>query len=214
MPFFSTSSQSRHVTRSPLCFHNPSRHANAPLYSISRSRHVTHMLLLSSSRFPLTTKAHRRNCLYQALGWCLGVQPFFFLLKSIAVFGFLVRSWRSADRPRSHLRASLRFQSQCQEHRETHVSRVGHGVDTWDGGTYLVCIQQNHTKHDTVSERLRRWTRNPLGSARRGSNPLGVAIVICRRIRATFFESELCNEQLDRENTRSEARKAGCAPVA
>ena len=27
---------------------------------------------------------------------------------------------------------------------------------------------------DTVSERLRRWTRNPLGSARRGSNPLGV----------------------------------------
>ena len=26
----------------------------------------------------------------------------------------------------------------------------------------------------TVSERLRRWTRNPLGSARRGSNQLGV----------------------------------------
>ena len=30
--------------------------------------------------------------------------------------------------------------------------------------------------HDTVSERLRRWTRNPLGSARRGSNPLGVVL--------------------------------------
>ena len=28
---------------------------------------------------------------------------------------------------------------------------------------------------DTVSEWFRRWTRNPLGSARRGSNPLGVA---------------------------------------
>ena len=28
---------------------------------------------------------------------------------------------------------------------------------------------------DSVSERLRRWTRNPLGSARRGSNPLAVA---------------------------------------
>ena len=27
---------------------------------------------------------------------------------------------------------------------------------------------------DTVSEWSRRWTRNPLGSARRGSNPLGV----------------------------------------
>ena len=32
-------------------------------------------------------------------------------------------------------------------------------------------------EHDTVSERLRRWTRNPLGSARRGSNPLGVVLV-------------------------------------
>ena len=31
---------------------------------------------------------------------------------------------------------------------------------------------------DTVSERLRRWTRNPLGSARRGSNPLGVAMLV------------------------------------
>ena len=29
---------------------------------------------------------------------------------------------------------------------------------------------------DTVSEWLRRWTRNPLGSARRGSNPLGVVV--------------------------------------
>jgi len=28
--------------------------------------------------------------------------------------------------------------------------------------------------HDTVSEWPRRWTRNPLGSARRGSNPLAV----------------------------------------
>ena len=27
---------------------------------------------------------------------------------------------------------------------------------------------------DSVSERLRGWTRNPMGSARRGSNPLGV----------------------------------------
>jgi hypothetical protein len=28
-----------------------------------------------------------------------------------------------------------------------------------------------------VSEWLRRWTRNPLGSARRGSNPLGVVLL-------------------------------------
>ena len=32
--------------------------------------------------------------------------------------------------------------------------------------------------HDTVSEWLRRWTRNPLGSARRGSNPLGVDVAV------------------------------------
>ena len=31
---------------------------------------------------------------------------------------------------------------------------------------------------DTVSEWLRRWTRNPLGSARRGSNPLGVGLCV------------------------------------
>ena len=30
---------------------------------------------------------------------------------------------------------------------------------------------------DSVSEWLRRWTRNPLGSARRGSNPLGVVFL-------------------------------------
>ncbi len=35
------------------------------------------------------------------------------------------------------------------------------------------------SKHDTVSEWLRRWTRNPLGSARRGSNPLGVDCLNC-----------------------------------
>ena len=34
--------------------------------------------------------------------------------------------------------------------------------------------------NDTVSERLRRWTRNPLGSARRGSNPLGVVFCAMR----------------------------------
>ncbi len=31
-------------------------------------------------------------------------------------------------------------------------------------------------RNDTVPERFRRWTRNPLGSARRGSNPLGVVL--------------------------------------
>ena len=39
----------------------------------------------------------------------------------------------------------------------------------------LIVASVRH-RHDTVSERLRRWTRNPLGSARRGSNPLGVVL--------------------------------------
>ena len=33
------------------------------------------------------------------------------------------------------------------------------------------------TPQDTVSEWLRRWTRNPLGSARKGSNPFGVDLL-------------------------------------
>ena len=32
--------------------------------------------------------------------------------------------------------------------------------------------------HDNVTEWLRWWTRNPLGSARRGSNPLAVAFLV------------------------------------
>ena len=36
------------------------------------------------------------------------------------------------------------------------------------------CTNLPVSDQDTVSEWLRRWTRNPLGSARRGSNPFGV----------------------------------------
>ena len=39
------------------------------------------------------------------------------------------------------------------------------------------CINKIIFFHDSVSKWLRRWTRNPLGSARRGSNPLAVAFV-------------------------------------
>ena len=37
----------------------------------------------------------------------------------------------------------------------------------------------NQAIQDSVSERLRRWTRNPLGSARRGLNPLAVDLLGC-----------------------------------
>ena len=43
--------------------------------------------------------------------------------------------------------------------------------------------ERMHASHthgvDSVTEWLRRWTRNPLGSARRGANPLAVALSSC-----------------------------------
>jgi hypothetical protein len=45
----------------------------------------------------------------------------------------------------------------------------------------LYIIHDSTTHQDTVSEWLRRWTRNPLGSARRGSNPLAVAAFMMAR---------------------------------
>ena len=42
------------------------------------------------------------------------------------------------------------------------------------GGSHSLTSDPLHPAHDSVSERPRRWTRNPLGSARRGSNPLAV----------------------------------------
>ena len=39
-----------------------------------------------------------------------------------------------------------------------------------------------------MSEWLRRWTRNPLGSARRGSNPLGVAFFAYLRRRYRSYK--------------------------
>ena len=42
-----------------------------------------------------------------------------------------------------------------------------------------------------MAERLRRWTRNPLGSAREGSNPSGVGFVSSLRYCFFFFETNV-----------------------
>ena len=55
------------------------------------------------------------------------------------------------------------------------------------------------SRNDTVSERLRRWTRNPLGSARRGSNPLGVALTPL----AAAAMRNACEASPDRTRVRS-----------
>ena len=47
------------------------------------------------------------------------------------------------------------------------------------GCVNLVLNVGGRNKHDSV-ERPRRWTRNPLGSARRGSNPLAVGCLLQR----------------------------------
>ena len=54
---------------------------------------------------------------------------------------------------------------------------LGRCAETSEFST-LLNGNSRYRARDTVSEWLRRWTRNPLGSARRGSNPLGVDFVI------------------------------------
>ena len=64
-----------------------------------------------------------------------------------------------------------------------------------------------HSGHDTASERLRRWTRNPLGSARRGSNPLGVDFFDASHaqdaIRASWNCLSLADLRVNHANTRT-----------
>ena len=54
--------------------------------------------------------------------------------------------------------------------------------------------------HDNVSEWLRRWTRNPLGSAREGSNPFVVALLHDHAVTMLNKVSKVCKhlkEQCD-----------------
>ena len=55
----------------------------------------------------------------------------------------------------------------------------------------LICVTTESILYhasDTVSEWLRRWTRNPLGFAREGSNPFGVVFVVhCPLFRGGFL---------------------------
>ena len=43
---------------------------------------------------------------------------------------------------------------------------------------HMITVKVEALQQDSVSEWLRRWTRNPLGSARRGSNPLAVVLFL------------------------------------
>ena len=61
-------------------------------------------------------------------------------------------------------------------HAHTHTHMHGQPLG-FTAAVQTTILVRNWERHDTVSERLRRWTRNPLGSARRGSNPLAVVFV-------------------------------------
>ena len=88
-------------------------------------------------------------------------------------------SVRPSVRPsvRSSVRLSLLFSvGTCGGHACLNVVHTSSPSASLAGGHTTSPFGLVHImlQHDTVSERLRRWTRNPLGSARRGSNPLGV----------------------------------------
>ena len=57
---------------------------------------------------------------------------------------------------------------------------------TWRIRRVLTYFPIVHHLRDAVSERLRRWTRNPLGSARRGSNPLAVVLRVTQNCISAF----------------------------
>ena len=65
----------------------------------------------------------------------------------------------------------------CRTHRQLggcHLSNTTRGsLAVKDDVNCLNLIVQNIAS-DSLSERSRRWSRNPLGSAHRGSNPLAV----------------------------------------
>ena len=63
-----------------------------------------------------------------------------------------------------------------------------------------------------MSERLRRWIRNPLGSARRGSNPLAVVIRLSLLVRGAVIAHQQ-NIGIPVAMLRAMIGKAAFAPV-
>ena len=63
---------------------------------------------------------------------------------------------------------------------------------------------QMNGHHDSVSEWLRRWTRNPLGSAREGSNPFAVAFACTSH---TTFKTKKSRKIVDTFLTRPTRRR-------
>jgi hypothetical protein len=55
------------------------------------------------------------------------------------------------------------------------------GAWSWKVSQQWVCTLHRVASHDMESMQLREWTRNPWGSARRGSKPLGVASFLALR---------------------------------
>jgi hypothetical protein len=52
------------------------------------------------------------------------------------------------------------------------------GAWLWKVSQKAICALHRVASHDMVSQRLKGWIRNPMDSARRGLNPLGVAFFL------------------------------------
>ena len=81
----------------------------------------------------------------------------------------------------------LPFSPRGEKRRRTQLVRVTVLSFFFAHGTVMALFRIFHakietTRRDTVSEWLRRWTRNPLGSARAGSNPAGVGCFVGTKV--------------------------------
>ena len=118
------------------------------------------------------------------------------MIHAIGPSGVSLHAYRATVQPSCHCRTS------SNHTRAYELQRV------------LPCPQHHQ---DSVSERLRRWTRNPLGSARRGSNPLAVEILALKRLLQPcqrMGESQCKQSMSSRDRSGLSRTKAGLRGIA
>ena len=128
-------------------------------------------------------------------GFSWGPRPLLVLRSQVEAGDFAMRVWLLARAPgRQRLGNKARLVNCRKRWAEICPRADGRGHPRRFRATsrqYRLCVSIGGMVawQDTLSEWLRRWTRNPLGSARRGSNPLGVALPGPSLIPARCFTS-------------------------
>ena len=123
----------------------------------------------------------------------LGLLPSFFLKSRSVVLDCGHSPGQHAQHhraPTKHILVFISYGAMWRRHTCEYGQKLS-GLNSLGGKAnprrcYLLTIWLQLSSHDTVPERLRGWIRNPLGSARRGSNPIGVdecrfcvALILC-----------------------------------